>query len=81
MDNQKLIERYTSLKEDLTRLQTTLTREETSLELQEKERDKHLKEILELTETETFEEASKMIDKLRAKLEELTTEGVALLNG
>lgn len=79
--DQNLVKRYNDLKGSVEELKVRLTRAETNLEVARKDAAKYLKEILEQTNSTTFEEAEEKMKKLEKKLEALVNEGEEILNG
>jgi len=75
-----LVKKFEALKSKLESTKLELAKAETNLDIVTKQREKALKELLDLTGASTLEEAIVKRDKLRGMIDSLIQEAEALLN-
>lgn len=75
-----LVKKFETLKSKLESTKLELAKAETNLDIVTKQREKALKELLDLTGASTLEEAIAKRDKLKGMIDSLIQEAEALLN-
>lgn len=75
-----LVKKFEALKSKLESTKLELAKAETNLDIVTKQREKALKELLDLTGASTLEEAIVKRDKLKGMIDSLIQEAEALLN-
>ncbi len=75
-----LVKKFETLKSKLESTKLELAKAETNLDIVTKQREKALKELLDLTGANTLEEAIVKRDKLKGMIDSLIQEAEALLN-
>ena len=75
-----LVKKFEVLKSKLESTKLELAKAETNLDIVTKQREKALKELLDLTGASTLEEAIVKRDKLKGMIDSLIQEAEALLN-
>ncbi len=75
-----LVKKFETLKSKLESTKLELAKAETNLDIVTKQREKALKELLDLTGASTLEEAIVKRDKLKGMIDSLIQEAEALLN-
>lgn len=75
-----LVKKFEALKSKLESTKLELAKAETNLDIVTKQREKALKELLDLTGASTLEEAIAKRDKLKGMIDSLIQEAEALLN-
>jgi len=75
-----LVKKFETLKSKLESTKLELAKAETNLDIVTKQREKALKELLDLTGASTLEEAIVKRDKLKSMIDSLIQEAEALLN-
>lgn len=75
-----LVKKFEALKSKLESTKLELAKAETNLDIVTKQREKALKELLDLTGASTLEEAIIKRDKLKGMIDSLIQEAEALLN-
>lgn len=75
-----LVKKFEALKSKLESTKLELAKAETNLDIVTKQREKALKELLDLTGASTLEEAIVKRDKLKGMINSLIQEAEALLN-
>lgn len=75
-----LVKKFETLKSKLESTKLELAKAETNLDIVTKQREKALKELLDLTGASTLEEAIIKRDKLKGMIDSLIQEAEALLN-
>lgn len=75
-----LVKKFETLKSKLESTKLELAKAETNLDIVTKQREKALKELLDLTGASTLEEAIVKRDKLKGMIDSLIQDAEALLN-
>lgn len=75
-----LVKKFETLKSKLESTKLELAKAETNLDIVTKQREKALKELLDLTGASTLEEVIVKRDKLKSMIDSLIQEAEALLN-
>lgn len=75
-----LVKKFEALKSKLESTKLELAKAETNLDIVTKQREKALKELLDLTGASTLEEAIAKRDKLKGMIDSLIQDAEALLN-